>query len=173
MSGELTLEKSGWPRLAATVAAVCALDAALMVFLLPHLHLTGMAQAVVCALTAYLLFRLLYPAISALLPGGQQSVSWSGAAPGRPDRGPGHHQNGPLLAGAGCLGQPPERLYGEHRDRGEKFPAALPGGGAGRGEVRRPAAGAGVGPGIRPSVAGGIGGSVCRTFNNWTAMSPS
>lgn len=77
MSGELTLEKSGWPRLAATVAAVCALDAALMVFLLPHLHLTGMAQAVVCALTAYLLFRLLYPAISALLPGGQQSVSWS------------------------------------------------------------------------------------------------
>ena len=36
-----------------------------------------MAQAVVCALTAYLLFRLLYPAISALLPGGQQSVSWS------------------------------------------------------------------------------------------------
>ena len=77
MSGELTLEKSGWPRLAATVAAVCALDAALMVFLLPHLHLTGMAQAVVCALTAYLLFRLLYPAISALLPRGQQSVSWS------------------------------------------------------------------------------------------------
>lgn len=77
MSGELTLEKSGWPRLATTVAAVCALDAALMVFLLPHLHLTGMAQAVVCALTAYLLFRLLYPAISALLPGGQQSVSWS------------------------------------------------------------------------------------------------
>lgn len=77
MSGELTLEKSGWPRLAATVAAVCALDAALMVFLLPHLHLTGMAQAVVCALTAYLLFRLLHPAISALLPGGQQSVSWS------------------------------------------------------------------------------------------------
>ena len=77
MSGELTLEKSGWPRLAATVAAVCALDAALMGFLLPHLHLTGMAQAVVCALTAYLLFRLLYPAISALLPGGQQSVSWS------------------------------------------------------------------------------------------------
>ena len=77
MSGELTLEKSGWPRLAATVAAVCALDAARMVFLLPHLHLTGMAQAVVCALTAYLLFRLLYPAISALLPGGQQSVSWS------------------------------------------------------------------------------------------------
>ena len=77
MSGELTLERSGWPRLAATVAAVCALDAALMVFLLPHLHLTGMAQAVVCALTAYLLFRLLYPAISALLPGGQQSVSWS------------------------------------------------------------------------------------------------
>lgn len=77
MSGELTLEKSGWPRMAATVAAVCALDAALMVFLLPHLHLTGMAQAVVCALTAYLLFRLLYPAISALLPGGQQSVSWS------------------------------------------------------------------------------------------------
>ena len=77
MSGELILEKSGWPRLAATVAAVCALDAALMVFLLPHLHLTGMAQAVVCALTAYLLFRLLYPAISALLPGGQQSVSWS------------------------------------------------------------------------------------------------
>lgn len=76
MSGELTLEKSGWPRLAATVAAVCALDGALMVFLLPHLHLTGMAQAVVCALTAYLLFRLLYPAISALLPGGQQSVSW-------------------------------------------------------------------------------------------------
>ena len=34
-------------------------------------------RAVVCALTAYLLFRLLYPAISALLPGGTQSVSWS------------------------------------------------------------------------------------------------
>ena len=57
MSGELTLERSGWPRLAATVAAVCLLDGALMVFLLPRLHLTGMAQAVVCALTAYLLFR--------------------------------------------------------------------------------------------------------------------
>ena len=77
MSGELTLERSGWPRLAATVAAVCLLDGALMVFLLPHLHLPGMAQAVVCALTAYLLFRLLYPAISALLPGGTQAVSWS------------------------------------------------------------------------------------------------
>ena len=77
MSGELTLEKSGWPRVAVTVAVVCVVDAALMVFLLPHLHLTGMAQAVVCALTAYLLFRLLYPALEGLLPGGKRTVSWS------------------------------------------------------------------------------------------------
>lgn len=77
MSGELTLEKSGWLRVAVTVAVVCVVDAALMVFLLPHLHLTGMAQAVVCALTAYLLFRLLYPALEGLLPGGKRTVSWS------------------------------------------------------------------------------------------------
>lgn len=77
MSGELTMEKGGWPRLAVSVAAVCAVDGALMVLILPRLHLTGMAQAVVCALTAYLLFRLLYPAFSALLPGGMQTVSWS------------------------------------------------------------------------------------------------
>ena len=137
MSGELTLERSGWPRLAATVAAVCLLDGALMVFLLPRLHLTGMAQAVVCALTAYLLFRLLYPAISALLPGGTQSVSWSVTATELRLGGDTVDRDTikMVLAGAGRPGQPPERLYGEHRDRREKFPAALPGGGAGRGEV--------------------------------------
>ena len=97
MSGELTLERSGWPRVAVTVAAVCVVDAALMVFLLPHLHLTGMAQAVVCALTAYLLVR-----------------HGRGAAPGRRHGGPQPYQNGPLLAGPGRPGQPPGRVHGEH-----------------------------------------------------------
>lgn len=118
MSGELTLERSGWPRVAVTVAAVCVVDAALMVFLLPHLHLTGMAQAVVCALTAYLLFRLLYPALEGLLPGGKRTVSWSVTATELRLGGDTVDRSRIKMVhcwpGRDALGQPPGRVHGEH-----------------------------------------------------------
>ncbi|WP_295586120.1 hypothetical protein [uncultured Oscillibacter sp.] len=77
MSGELILEKSDWRRVLAAVVGVCVLDGALMIFFLPRLHMTGMTLAVVAALTAYVLFRLLYPALEGMLPGGKETVKWN------------------------------------------------------------------------------------------------
>lgn len=76
MSGELILEKSDWRRVLAAVVGVCILDGVLMVLLLPRLHMTGMTRAVVAAVTAYVVFRLLYPALEGMIPGGKETLNW-------------------------------------------------------------------------------------------------
>ena len=62
MSGELLLENNGrWKRIVPAVLVTCLLTGGVMALCLRRLSLTGMGLAITAALTAYVLFRVLYP----------------------------------------------------------------------------------------------------------------
>ena len=77
MSGEVKVRKSDWQRTLAAVLLGCLLDGVLMYFFLRRVELTGLARGIVAALGAYVLFRLFYPMLRGLFPGGgERTLLW-------------------------------------------------------------------------------------------------
>ena len=77
MSGELILENRGLGRILPVLLLSGAGAAVVSGVLLSLVHLQGGALAVTAALVAYVLFRVLYPAVGGMLPGGgTQTVIW-------------------------------------------------------------------------------------------------
>ena len=70
MSGEVKVRKSDWQRTLAAVLLGCLLGGVLMYLFLRRVELTGLARGIVAALGAYVLFRLFYPMLRGLFPGG-------------------------------------------------------------------------------------------------------
>ena len=77
MSGEVKVRKSDWQRTLAAVLLGCLLDGVLMYLFLRRVELTGLARGIVAALGAYVLFRLFYPMLRGLFPGGgERTLLW-------------------------------------------------------------------------------------------------
>ena len=95
MSGEVKVRKSDWQRTLAAVLLGCLLDGVLMYLFLRRVELTGLARGIVAALGAYVLFRLCYPMLRGLFPGG------GGSNPGGFCRPAGGISQSLLAAGAG------------------------------------------------------------------------
>lgn len=79
MSGELLLEKKSGGRYAVTLLLACAAAGVLTWMALSRLHMEGLALTVTAALLCYVLFRVLYPAVSQLIGKGEAacSVTWT------------------------------------------------------------------------------------------------
>lgn len=78
MSGELILENKSWARTALALAGTCVPAVGLTVLLLSYVPLEGLPLLVCAALLVYVLFRVFYPAVSRLLPRGQeQPRTWT------------------------------------------------------------------------------------------------
>ena len=107
MSGEVKVRKSDWQRTLAAVLLGCLLDGVLMYLFLRRVELTGLARGIVAALGAYVLFRLFYPMLRGLFPGGgERTLLWHVTPDtleigGNPPR---RHQSGSLLAQPGRPG---------------------------------------------------------------------
>ena len=79
MSGELMLKKSEGGRYVLTLLLACAAAGVLTWIALSRLHMGGLALTVTAALLCYVLFRVLYPAVSQLLGKGEavRTVTWT------------------------------------------------------------------------------------------------
>lgn len=79
MSGELMLKKSDSGRYVLTLLLACAAAGVLTWIALSRLHMEGLALTVTAALLCYVLFRVLYPAVSQLLGKGEavRTVTWT------------------------------------------------------------------------------------------------
>lgn len=79
MSGELLLEKKTGGRYAITLLLSCAATGVLTWVALSRLHMEGLALTVTAALLCYILFRVLYPAVSQLTGKGEggSTVTWT------------------------------------------------------------------------------------------------
>ena len=79
MSGELLLEKKTGGRYAVTLLLACAAAGVLTWLVLSRLHMEGLALTVTAALLCYVLFRVLYPAVSQLIGKGEggRTVTWT------------------------------------------------------------------------------------------------
>ena len=71
MSGEVMLKKSDGGRYVLTLLLACAAAGVLTWLALSRLHMEGLALTVTAALLCYVLFRVLYPAVSQLIGKGE------------------------------------------------------------------------------------------------------
>ncbi|SFP48121.1 hypothetical protein SAMN05216343_10829 [Oscillibacter sp. PC13] len=78
MSGELILENGSWGRTLFALVGSIALSVGLTFLMVSRLSMEGLTLAVVAALTAYVLFRLLYPVFFKAFPQQKsQALTWT------------------------------------------------------------------------------------------------